>query len=608
MFWNNYRYEIENGEAVILEYVPESAEGHASDGEDGISSSGREIEEQKISIPAEIDGYPVTKIGEAAFSEHGFEIESIEVPETVKIIGDYAFKMCMSLAELILHEGLVEIGKGVLDVTSMTKIHIPSTVKHMARPYELGEFLWDIDERNPFYHTDGYGLYYIREHSGICNPAGVDNFCAAAGEDSLYAAAGTDNFCAAAGADSFCTAEEANDFCCAGAEKNGYKVLTAIQKQDERIEYEVEEGTTEIGCNAFEGQMHLQKVILPETVAVVGEDAFESCQNLKEVTLPEGLREIRADVFRHCVKLNELRLPSSLSVLGERAVTDTFGWSDRMNGITRITVAEGNPVFEADENALYRKEADGSVTLIKYFGREREFEIPEKVFRIGESAFRRANVRNLVIPQSVAEIGGDAFRECKNLESIYIGADQVPLYVPRTPVYRKDEVAAPLYRKDEVAAPLYRKDEVAASLYRKKRSCGDIREDAAINAGNDREKRPLSGYDYSKYDGLIKTWSQILERCRMACFRLKYPLELDSETQSEYRKMILDHMTEVLVDISDREDIGYLADLANAGVFTVENIDAAIDVVSRCRKAKLTGYLMNYKQEHLGLSEFDFDL
>lgn len=543
MFWNNYRYEIENGEAVILEYMPESAEDHISDGEDGLSSSGREMEEQKVSIPAKIDGYPVTKIGEAAFTEHGFDIETIEVPETVKIIGDYAFKMCMSLAELILHEGLVEIGKGVLDVTSMTKIHIPSTVKHIARPYELGEFLWDIDERNPFYHTDGYGLYYIREH-------------------------------------------------------NGYKVLAAIQKQDERAEYEVEKGTTEIGCNAFEGQMHLQKVILPETVAVVGEEAFESCQNLKEITLPEGLREIRADVFRHCVKLNELRLPSSLQLLGERAVTDTFGWSDRMNGITRITVAEGNPVFEADENALYRKEEDASVTLIKYFGREREFEIPEKVSRVGESAFRRANVRNLVIPQSVAEIGGDAFRECKNLESIYIGADQVPLYVPRTPIYRKDEVAAPLYHKNEAAA----------SLYRKKRSCGDIREDAARNVGNDREKRPLSGYDYSKYDGLIKTWSQILERCRMACFRLKYPLELDSETRSEYREMILDHMTEVLVDISDREDTGYLADLANAGIFTAENVDVAIDVVSRCRKAKLTGYLMDYKQEHLGLSEFDFDL
>lgn len=527
MFWNNYRYKIENDEVTILEYIPESEmqeAGSRKSGNPGRDISGQEIPENKdpggqdakeISIPSEIAGYPVTKIGEDAFSEYGSLIERIEVPETVRVIEDHAFKMCMSLTELTLQEGLLEIGRGVLDVTSMTDIHIPSTVQYIKRPYELGAFFWDIAENNPFYHTDGYALYYTP---------------------------GT----------------------------GGQKILVAVQKQDGRTEYQVEEGTDRIGRNAFEGQAHLHKLILSKTVAVIEEDAFESCQDLEEIFLPEGLEKIGADAFRHCVKLQEVCLPSTLRVLGERALTDTFGWSEKMNGICRIVAALDNPVFETDENALYRREEDGTVRLIKYFGREREFVIPKKVSRIGESAFRRSNVKNLVIPESVSEIQRDAFRECKNLESVWIEADQVPLYVPRTPVYRKDEVAAPFYTLADGARPHI--------------------------------------YDYTKYDKLIENWSQIPERCRMACFRLKYPVELDGELRQNYRNLIMEKLTEILIDISDREDSEYLAELAEIGIFTRDNIDEAIDVVSRCRKAKLTGYLMDYKQEHLGVSEFDFSL
>ena len=57
------------------------------------------------------------------------------------------------------------------------------------------------------------------------------------------------------------------------------------------------------------------------------------------------------------MSLKELWLPSTLHCVGERALTDTFGWSDKMNGISRIVAALHNPVFETDENALYRREA-----------------------------------------------------------------------------------------------------------------------------------------------------------------------------------------------------------------------------------------------------------
>lgn len=489
MRWNNYTYKIEQNEAVILEYAGE---------------------ETHLVIPKEIEGFPVTKLANGAFCEHGSLIERIEVPGSVKVIDDFAFKMCMSLTELVLSEGVEVLGENILYVTSVSDLHLPSTIRKIGKPYELGDVAWTVEAHNPVYQTDGYALY---ERRG----------------DGWW--------------------------------------LVAVQKEDVRTSYQVMDGTSGIADRAFEGQMNLEHLIIPESLTCIGEEAFESCQNLKTVDLPEGLVRIEADAFRYCVKLERLHLPSTLRFLGERALTDTFGWSDRLNGISFLSVAQPNPVFWADDCALYEKDDNQKITLVKYFGTEREYCISSQVSVIGESAFRRSNVRYLTIPNSVCEIKKDAFRECKNLESVELVTDDVRLYVPKVPVYRKDEIVKPLYGE-------------------KQQMC----------------------YDYPAYDALFDTWSQILEQCKMACFRLSYPIQLTDARKESYQKLVLEHLTEVITDICQTEDMEYLAQLATLGFFTGENIDAVIDLVNRFRKAKLTGYLMNYKQEHLGVQEFDFSL
>ena len=91
MQWKNYRYKVTEEGAVITQYLPEE-------------------EEISARIPSEIDGYPVTEIGEEAFSEYVSMLERVEVPSTVKRLGNGAFKMCMSLTDLVLQNGLEYIG------------------------------------------------------------------------------------------------------------------------------------------------------------------------------------------------------------------------------------------------------------------------------------------------------------------------------------------------------------------------------------------------------------------------------------------------------------------------------------------------------------------
>ena len=254
--------------------------------------------------------------------------------------------------------------------------------------------------------------------------------------------------------------------------------------------------------------MYIQQVVLPEGVQQIEEEAFESCQALRRISLPEGLKQIGADAFRCCINLEGMELPASLETLGEHALTDTYGWSPSMNGIQYITVQPENPYFYNDAYAFYRRGEHGD-TLIKYFGKNETWKIPEEVTEVGPMALRRANLREVTIPETVKKIPKDAFQECNRLECMEIEADQVKLYVPENPVYRKVEISG-LFCLD---------------------SDGNLK------------------YDYAAYDALLQEWSQILIRCRMAAFRLEYPMQLNSTQKEAYQALISEH----LKDFSGRE-------------------------------------------------------
>ena len=62
-----------------------------------------------INIPSEFNGLPVTGIAEGAFNLNT-EITSVNIPSSVKVIGDSAFANCTGLTSVTFNEGLEEIG------------------------------------------------------------------------------------------------------------------------------------------------------------------------------------------------------------------------------------------------------------------------------------------------------------------------------------------------------------------------------------------------------------------------------------------------------------------------------------------------------------------
>ena len=74
----------------------------------------------------------VTSVGESAFSSYA-NLESVQLPSTLKQIGGSAFSRCSSLKEINVPEGVVHIGYSAFDgCSSLKEINVPEGVTHIG--------------------------------------------------------------------------------------------------------------------------------------------------------------------------------------------------------------------------------------------------------------------------------------------------------------------------------------------------------------------------------------------------------------------------------------------------------------------------------------------
>ena len=132
---------VSNSESDVLDTVDDDhaindSSSHTDEAnfifdEDSKLITGYTGQETDIIVPPAINGVPVEGIDKRAFSRKG--IESISLPDTVKVIGDQAFAANKELTEIELNEGLEEIGQGAFLATGETELNLPNSVKEIGR-------------------------------------------------------------------------------------------------------------------------------------------------------------------------------------------------------------------------------------------------------------------------------------------------------------------------------------------------------------------------------------------------------------------------------------------------------------------------------------------
>lgn len=321
---STWSYRLVNGEAEL--YVEEGEGGWAIiDPAPGIS----------IDIPSELDGHPVTRIGEYAF----FGCRSLQsvtsIPDTVVRIGEYAFKNCAQLATVNIPASVTEIGEDAFYGTALNEVWIKAgmlaRVKEMLA--ESGLYANTIDALHFIIfdgeeEVDGYTLHYeVQYDYGI--------------EDYVAIITQVDSPQGDGGALAIPSEVDAVDggFVVRkiGEEAFAYSNITSVS---------IPEGVTEIGPSAFAGCEDLVDVTLPSTIEIIGGDAFMDCEHLTKIKVPSGTA---TDIT---VILEEagLDLTGGVSV-EEYASSDPYSEWAELNGIT---------------GAWDEKGADGIANVFRY--------------------------------------------------------------------------------------------------------------------------------------------------------------------------------------------------------------------------------------------------
>ena len=364
---------------------------------------------KKISVPAKIEGYPVTHIADYAFDgQHA--LKNVTFPKSVVSIGAYAFSECIDLEKITIPDHVLEIGRGAFsdcdDLTSvtlpkkltvipddmfthcesLTKITIPGSVVHIgnnaflhtalksvtipASVQSVGDFAFvtqpanksgtlEVTVQSPsvkfgtnVFGTEGsryqssYGMQEICwVHPGII-PAAVKLTCYP-GSTADMLTVPTDSLVSM-------TKKYLAVSKLPVTKADKISVITAdlYAGRSDVYSITVPNGVTEIADGAFANMPYLYSVKLPASVTKIGAGAFEGCSNLQTVAFGKKLTVIGDAAFRGCTSLEEVKLPSSVTIIGHQAFADCASLSKVTlpKSITKI----GNDIFLLTDSAAAR--------------------------------------------------------------------------------------------------------------------------------------------------------------------------------------------------------------------------------------------------------------
>ena len=263
--------------------------------EDGIKDwcnnqkNGREIYKNDVTSAKILDGVVNVK----AVLWGAKNVKSVELPDSVKSIGNLAFSRCQSLTDITIPEGVTSIGEEAFyECRSLPGINLPSGLTNIGRyAFSYCYGLTDIDI--PVGATGGDWVF--------SHCIGLTHVTIPDGMTEIW-----------------------------GGMFSGCTELTAIEIPDSvtkigdwafsecsgLTEITIPSGVTKIGDWAFSECSGLTSINIPSDVTEIGGGAFSECSGLTDITIPSGVERIEAMTFVGCSKLKHITIPDNVTSIG----------------------------------------------------------------------------------------------------------------------------------------------------------------------------------------------------------------------------------------------------------------------------------------------------
>lgn len=369
----------------------------------------------------------LTEIGNNAFVTSG--LTSIVFPESLTKIGNYAFSNCYGLTTITIPDNVTTVGAAAFtNCSGLTTVNIGKGCT------SLGE--WCFMECNALRTVTSYAptppaisYYTFRNNSGFTSAnlrmlySSYDAYTSATywsnfttvtrlGYDFKY----NNIYYRYTGSNTVGVAYEFP-----GSNTYTGNVTVPSQCINDGITYSV----TSVCGEAFYGNS-LSSVTLPSTITRIEYNAFYRCSSLTQITIPSSVNFIGSQAFNNCSGLTKVNITNLAAWLGIQFANETANPLKQahvltLNNSTLSNQTIPNSITQIKQYAMVGCTSITSVTL------------HDNVTSVGVGAFKECtNLRTLNIGTGVTSIGGMAFNGCSSLNTIYSNATTPPTLASNT--------------------------------------------------------------------------------------------------------------------------------------------------------------------------------
>ena len=333
--------------------------------------------DERLEIPAEVEGVPVTAVADEALSSD-WRVVELTLPSTITSIGANALR-CHAAERIELGTGLRSIGIGALcGCTNLRELELPEGLESIGR-----------------------GALRRLGVESITLPASLSEL----GAGVLTSCESLQSIMVAPG----CPSAQQQDGVLFSPDGRTLVAFPAGRTGS----YTPPEGTETIGYGAF-AATNLEAITLPEGVTAIENCAFYCASfgessTLASISLPDSLRSVGAFAFGASMRtiyleegpaIEELHLGPNLEYVGPSAFSGL--------NLQRFVVDEANQTFSSPGGFLANKAGD--TILEAPSGMGQVVVVPEGVTTVGKDVFALcATGTDFVLPRSLSRISVLAF-------------------------------------------------------------------------------------------------------------------------------------------------------------------------------------------------------
>ena len=237
----------------------------------------------------------IEQIQSSVFGLGNSRVYEVELPQSLRSIGENAFDSCFKLTSITIPENVGEIGRNAfIECTNLVKIDNKSQIDISADEKYYGlqdayEIIYSAESQNRLLTEGDYIVYDGTEKTALVG------YCGTYGNIALPAQFVGKSY--EIGAHVF----------------DGNYAIASV---------DIPQGVTAIGDYAFADCINLEKVEISGSVQIIGEYAFLS-GHISSLFLGDGIREIREGAFAYNYTLSQVVVPSSVTFIGDRAFDGT---------------------------------------------------------------------------------------------------------------------------------------------------------------------------------------------------------------------------------------------------------------------------------------------